>query len=409
MKAGYSSEPGGTVCQIVALLAELHNNQSMNDFPPGGIMTAIPDLITMTRELVKIPSESSEPVATPASRPETGVIEYLEPICRAAGVEHYTMEALPGRSNLVVRLRNPGAPRLLIVAHLDTVSGNGMEQPFSGELRDGAILGRGACDDKGPLAAGLSALLDLHLELGVAPAYDITFAGSIDEECTMSGARKLAEELEGWDLCIALEPTDLKIIRAHKGVFRCRITTRGKAAHSSHPDKGVNAITMMMPIVRDLEQLAVDLKTRPDPDLGPASLAVTKIKGGASLNTIPERCEAFIDIRVLPEMTFEKVTGLVQKCVAGRGEIDQIYSCDGIDTDPDNPLIESLTASIRAGGGDPGPITASFATDCSHLHRKGPCIVWGPGDIHQAHQATEYIAVAQLEQAYHILKDFLAG
>lgn len=372
-------------------------------------MTAIPDVITMTRELVKIPSESSEPVATAATGPEVGIVEYLSQICRAAGVEYYTLEALPGRANLVVRLPNPGAPRLLIVGHMDTVSGGGMQDPFSGELRDGVIFGRGACDDKGPLAVGLAAVLDLHLELGVAPAYDITLAGSIDEECTMSGAKKLAEELDDWDLCIALEPTNLKIIQAHKGVYRCRVITRGKAAHSSHPDKGINAITAMMPIINDLEQLGTDLKAKSDPNLGRASLAVTKIQGGVSLNTIPDYCEARIDIRLLPDMQKEEVTDLIKKCVADRGEIDEVDCYDGIDTSMDNPLIESLMASIKAGGSDPGPITASFATDCSRLQHKGPCIVWGPGDIHQAHQSTEYIAVAQLEQAYHILKNFLAG
>ncbi|MEN8136483.1 MAG: M20/M25/M40 family metallo-hydrolase [Thermodesulfobacteriota bacterium] len=372
-------------------------------------MTAIPDVITMTRELVKIPSESSEPVATTTGGPEVGVVEYLSQICRTAGVEYYTMEALPGRENLVVRLPNPGTPRLLIVGHMDTVSGGGMADPFSGDLRDGVIFGRGACDDKGPLAVGLAAVLDLHRELGVAPAYDITFAGSIDEECTMSGATKLAEELADWDLCIALEPTDLNIIRAHKGVYRCRVITRGKAAHSSHPDQGLNAISMMMPIINDLERLGTDLKAQADPDLGRASLAITKILGGTSLNTIPNYCEIGIDIRLLPNMQREEVTELVKKCVADRGEVDEIYSGDGIDTSMDNPQIKSLMASIKAGGGDPGPITASFATDCSRLHHKGPCIVWGPGDIQQAHQSTEYISVPQLEQAYHILKNFLAG
>ncbi len=372
-------------------------------------MTAIPDVITMTRELIKIPSESSEPVAATTDGPEVAIVEYLSQICRAAGVEYYTMTAMPGRENLVVRLPNPGAPRLLIVGHMDTVSGGGMKDPFSGTLRDGIIFGRGACDDKGPLAAGLTAVLDLHRELGVAPAYDITFAGSIDEECTMSGAKKLAEELADWDLCIALEPTDLKIIRAHKGVYRCRIITRGKAAHSSHPERGINAISIMMPIIKDLEQLGTNLKTKSDPDLGQASLAVTKINGGVSLNTIPDYCEVWLDIRLLPDMQTNEVTEMIKKSVAERGEVDGIYSCDGIDTNMDNPMIESLMTSIRSGGSDPGPITASFATDCSHLHHKGPCIVWGPGDIHQAHQTTEYITVDQLEQAYHILKNFLAG
>lgn len=373
------------------------------------MMPTIPDVITMTRELVRIPSESSEPVAAYAAGAEAGIVKYLSGLCRAAGVEYSTMAVLPGRENLVVRLPNPGAPRLLIIGHMDTVSGGGMLEPFSGELRDGVIFGRGACDDKGPLAVGLAAVLALHLELGVAPAYDITLVGSVDEECTMAGARKLAEGAAGWDLCIALEPTNLKIIRAHKGVYRCRVITRGKAAHSSHPEKGRNAIVAMLPIIADLEQLGKKLARRTNPDLGQASLAITKIKGGTSLNTIPDYCEVGVDIRLLPDMALAEVTELVRKCVAARGEIETIHCCDGIDTDMTNPLIESLVASIVAGGAEPGPITASFATDCSHLHHQAPCIVWGPGDIHQAHQASEYITVAQLEKAYHILKDFLAG
>lgn len=378
-------------------------------FSARSIMFAIPDVITMTREMVKIPSESSEPIATAAAGVEAGIVNYLKPICKAAGVDHYTMEVRPGRENLIVRLPNPDAPRLLIVGHMDTVSGCGMAEPFSGELRDGLIFGRGACDDKGPLAAGLSAVLALGPNNGVTPAYDITFAGSVDEECTMSGARKLAAELADWDLCIALEPTNLQVIRAHKGVFRCRIITRGKAAHSSHPDKGINAITAMIPIINDLQLLGVDFRARVDQDLGRPSLAITKIQGGASLNTIPDCCEVWIDVRLLPEMRKDEVTALVGKCVAGRGEIDNIYCCDGINTSIDNPLIESLMTCIKAGGGDPGPVTASFATDCSNLHHKGPCVVWGPGDIHQAHHNTEYIAVDQLIQARHILFDFLTG
>jgi acetylornithine deacetylase len=363
----------------------------------------------MTRELVRIPSESSEPVSSSQNSPEKKVLEYLASLCRAADLEHHTTEALPGRDNLVVRLPNPGAPRLVIVGHMDTVSGKGMDEPFSGELRDGMILGRGSCDDKGPLAAGLAALIALHRDLGVAPAYDITFVGSIDEECTMSGAESLAAELEGWELCIALEPTDLKIINAHKGVYRCRITTSGKAAHSSHPDKGLNAVTSMMPIVNDLDGLRVKIAKNKHPKMGRASLAVTKIQGGSSVNTIPDHCELVVDIRLLPDMYINEVAEQVRNCVGDRGKVDEIYSGDGISTSMDNPLIDALAESIKAGGGNPGPINASFATDCSRLHNKGPCIVWGPGNIHQAHQSTEYIAVDQLERSFHILKDFLSG
>jgi len=371
-------------------------------------MKTIPDVITMTRELVRIPSESSDPVGTKIPAVEKPVVGYLREICRQAGIEHYTSEVLPGRENLLVRLPVKDAPRLLIVAHMDTVSAGTMTEPFSGGLKDGKIFGRGSCDDKGPLAAGLSAVLALHKK-GLEPLYDVTFAASIDEECTMSGAESLARDITGFELCIALEPTDLKIIRAHKGVYRCRIITRGLAAHSSHPDKGHNAVTAMMPIINDIGELRIRIARNKDPDLGRASLAVTRIQGGNSVNTIPDYCEAVVDIRLLPDMHIAEVGELVRKCVGDRGEVEELYTGDGISTSMNNPLITALSGSISREGCDPGPITASFATDCSRLHQKGPCIVWGPGDIHQAHQATEYISVEQLKQAEMILKNFLLG
>ncbi len=371
-------------------------------------MTNPPDPVTLASSLVRIPSESSDPLATDPAAPEKGMVAYLTSICRAAGIQHRTSEAKPNRENLVVRLPKPGAPRLLIAAHLDTVSGRGMKEPFGGDLCEGSLWGRGACDDKGPLAAGLSAILDLHAN-GIEPIFDITFAGTVDEECTMAGAEQLAREIDSFDLCLALEPTDLKVITAHKGVYRFVVITRGKAVHSSHPEKGENAISRMLPILRDLERLGEELNQRQHPELGRASLAVTKIQGGASLNIIPDYCEAAVDIRLLPEMTIGDTAARIRELIGDRGEVVEVYTGEGINTDPDLPLIRDFLAVLRAAEVEPGPTTASFATDCSRLHHLGPCVVWGPGDIAQAHQINEHIPVSQLERATCVLKNFLTG
>lgn len=366
------------------------------------------DPLTLARALVRIPSESSDPIATDPTGPERQVVAYLAGVCREVGIEHRTSQVLPGRENLVIRLPNPGAPRLLIAAHLDTVSGRGMAQPFAGELREGCLWGRGACDDKGPLAAGLAAILDLH-GLGIKPAFDVTFVGTVDEECTLAGAEQLAREIDGFDLCLALEPTDLKVINAHKGVYRCRVITRGKAVHSSHPEKGDNAILRLLPILADLQAFGAELAEKSHPRLGPATLAITKIQGGATLNMIPDSCEAVVDIRLLPEMTVAATGARIQALLAGRGEMDELFAGEGINTAMDNPLIDQFMTAIRAAGVEPGPITAAFATDCSRLHHLGPCLVWGPGDIAQAHQISEHIPVSQLLRATEILKIFLTG
>lgn len=371
-------------------------------------MPNLPDPVTLASSLVRIPSESSDPVATDPVAVERQVVAYLASVCRAAHLEYRTSEVWPGRENLVIRLPNPGAPRLLIAAHLDTVSGRGMSAPFAGDLREGSLWGRGACDDKGPLAAGLSAVLDLHAR-GVKSVFDLTFVGTVDEECSMAGAEQLAREIDGFELCLALEPTDLKVINAHKGVYRFLVVTRGRAVHSSHPERGDNAINRMLPILNDLQGLGAELAECRHPRLGPASLAITRVQGGASLNIIPDYCEAGIDIRLLPEMTAEDMAARVRELIGDRGEVVEVYTGEGINTGMDNPLVQQFMAAIRAEGAEPGPITAAFATDCSRLHHLGPCLVWGPGDIAQAHQISEHIPVSQLERATVILKNFLTG
>ncbi len=371
-------------------------------------MPNLPDPVTLASSLVRIPSESSDPTATDAAGPEREMVAYLSSLCREAGLDYHTAEARPNRENLVIRLPNPGAPRLLIVGHLDTVSAAGMTDPFNAALREEALWGRGACDDKGPLAAGLSAVFDLHAR-GVTPVFDLTFAATIDEECTMAGAEQLARDLDGFELCIALEPTDLKVITAHKGAFRFIVSTRGKAVHSSRPDQGDNAIMRLLPILADLETWGAELARHEHPTLGRASLAVTKIQGGTSLNVIPDYCEAAVDIRLLPEMGREEIGAAIRRVIGGRGEVLELYTGDGINTDPDLPLIRKFLGAVRAAEVEPGPVAAAFATDCSRLHHLGPCVVWGPGDIAHAHQLSEHIPVSQLLRGTEILKNFLTG
>ncbi len=366
------------------------------------------DAMTLACELVRIPSESSEPVATSDTAPEAAVLARLIEICRDAGLDHVVQQVLPGRDNLLVRLENPGAPRVLLTAHMDTVSARGMVEPFSGALRDGRVWGRGACDDKGPLAVGLSVLLALHRQK-ITPAYDITLAATVDEECSMAGAMRLAADLGPVDLAIGLEPTGLRIVKAHKGVYRFRVITHGQAAHSSAPEHGDNAILAMLPIIRDLERFGAELAEEYDPELGRPALSVTQIAGGASINIIPDRCSAGVDIRLLPAMEPEDMAARILEVVDGRAEVEEIYRGHGIRTDMARPSIAALQNAISAEGGDPEPITAAFATECAKLSPCGSCIVWGPGDIDQAHQEVEYVFVEQLTAACRILQRFLTG
>jgi len=363
------------------------------------------DPITLTRELIAIPSESSNQTATDPGRPEEAVRAFLAGLCQRHGIPTERLGAMPGRDNFIAFFPAANKKRLLLTAHMDTVSAAKMENPFAAALEAGKIKGRGACDDKGPLACAFAALVNLHAARKEL-AWDVTFAATVDEECSMSGAAALAGH-GPWDLIIGLEPTGLQVITAHKGVFRCTISTTGHAVHSSIPEKGRNAIMAMHDVITDLKTLEFRLKRQRHPDLGRATLAVTQIEGGSSVNIIPDHCRISVDVRLLPEHDPDSLARTLSNLVGWRGEIEETFSAQGIFTDPGAPPVQQFLATLAAHGHDPTTTTAAYATDCSRLSSQGPCIIWGPGDISQAHQVDEYIEISEIEAAGRVLTDFL--
>ena len=369
-------------------------------------MIDIDQVVQLIQELIRIPSESSGQTLTDPAGPEQAIVDYLSGLCSSAGVQHEVWEVMPGRPNLLLRFPKPGAPRVLIVGHLDTVSAAGMEAPFLAEIRDGCIWGRGACDDKGPLASVLGTLLQLHGQ-GHELRHEVLVAATVDEECTLSGAAALRERVGSWDLCLCLEPTGLRIVKAHKGVYRCRITTQGKAVHSSAPHLGVNAILVMLEVIKDLQLFEFRLTRHKNPDLGKATLAITQIKGGSSINIIPDQCEIAVDVRLLPEHFPPMIGNAIRQMVGSRGTVEDLFSARGMQTEMDLPLIRELQERLKAYGLPDEGVTASYATDCSELRDNGPCIIWGPGHIKEAHQVTEHIEIEQVKMAVELLEAFL--
>jgi len=371
-------------------------------------MINIEQTITLIQSLIAIPSESSGQTATDAGAPEQALVDYLAGLCDSLGIEYQTQEVLPGRSNFIARFPCPGQPKLLIVAHLDTVSATGMTDPFTGRLDEGKIWGRGACDDKGPLATALSTLIQLWTERE-GWRFDVIFAATIDEECSLKGAASLRGVVEPWDLCLCLEPTSLKIVKAHKGVYRCRVTSRGKSVHSSAPELGRNAILGMVEIIDDLQLFACRLSRHKHPELGRATLAVTQIVGGVSVNIIPDRCEISVDVRLLPEHQPQAIGRALQQVVGNRGTVEDLFAARGMQTAMDNPCIRQFQQALRDAGHCDEAVNAGYATDCSELQDSGPCIIWGPGHITQAHQVDEHIETSQVADACQVLASFLLG
>jgi acetylornithine deacetylase/succinyl-diaminopimelate desuccinylase-like protein len=362
--------------------------------------------VELTRQLVRLPSESSAPTSTAPASPENRVADFLFSTLQQGGLKTWKQPVTGKRFNVLAHYPGEG-PKLLLTGHMDTVSAQGMTDPFDGRLADNRIWGRGACDDKGPLAAVVSVLLWMQ-EKGLDSYYDIIFAATVDEESQMTGAQKLAGWLEDFDLCIALEPTCLKIVRGHKGNLRLKITTNGRATHSSEPAHGDNAVEKMLHLMNGLSGYVKDFsRFSGNLDCGKAAFSITSIHGGSSSNIIPDHCAVTVDFRLLPDMVPEKILQDVHAIIGPGAEIEVFFSGSGMTTDFDQPLVTRLAEIITGRQEDPGPVCVSYATDCCRLVAKGPCIVWGPGDIRQAHNQVEFIEVGQLHKAVAVLQEFL--
>ncbi len=189
---------------------------------------------------------------------------------------------------------------------MDTVSVQGMEiSPFDPRFHNGLVYGRGACDTKAGLAAMMHAMAAIHLANEI-PACNVWLAAVVDEEYSFRGVLKLCETLRA-DAAIIAEPTDLRIAVASKGVLRWRIIARGRAAHSSKCDLGVNAIYHMAQVIRSIEAEHMRLGEIVHPLLGPASCNVGKISGGVQVNFVPAECTIEIDRRLLPGEDVDQV------------------------------------------------------------------------------------------------------
>lgn len=366
--------------------------------------------LSLTREWIGIPSESSGPAFSDPNAPEAAMVNALKGLWDQHGVSYQCENVLPGRDNIAAFFPRPGAPRLLITGHMDTVSAQGEMHGCQAYEKDGLLYGRGACDDKGPLAAAVCALLTCDRQ---TMAYDTTFLATIGEECGLLGAKAYAEahvDEPPFDLIIGLEPTRLQTITSHKGSYRFRVTTHGKSCHSSTPELGDNAITNSLPLIKKLQQYGDQISQRHCPRTGHPTLAITKIKGGTAFNIIPETCDLTVDIRTVPGLDGDEIDAALQAMGVSLKDVNPYEFEPAMgDRQPEGPIWERFKNILQADGIDVRPQAVKFCTDCAFLQARGPCVVWGPGDIAQAHTKSEYIAIDALVQATALLKQFLMG
>ncbi len=344
-------------------------------------------------------------------RPESHIADYIERFFSERGIETWRQEVLPDRPNLIARLpgRNSGR-RVVLEAHVDTASITGMTiPPFEPEVRDHRMYGRGSCDTKAGLAAMMHAVASLHAD-GAKPECEVWMVAAADEEYSFRGVTRLCEGLQA-DAAIVAEPTELRAIIASKGVLRWKVRTHGKAAHSSKPALGVNAIVKMAKVIQLFEQSAAEL-TRRHPLLGVATQNIGVIRGGVQINFVPDWCEIEIDRRLLPGETAAAVLAGYESLLAG---LDLAVTMDppmlvdeALETAANSSVAQTASGVLRHMGLNSELAGVPYGSDASKLSRHGvPSIIFGPGSIDQAHAAVEYVECEQVLRAEEFYRQFL--
>ena len=376
-------------------------------------MASQPTSVRLLQDLIALPSVNPAFFSDPQLHGEHRVAAFLESAARRQGLDVESQAVVPGRSNLLVRLSPRGEVRhrVLLAPHMDTVGEPAYALQLTPVVRDGRIYGRGACDTKGSVAAFFQSLLNVAAA-GPRPNHtEILFVGLIDEENMQLGSRHFAQHGPQGDLAIVGEPTGLEIVTAHKGDVWLRLRTTGRSAHGATPHRGKNAVTAMARIVLALEtEYAAELAARPaHPRLGRPTVNVGRIDGGRQPNIVPAECTIDIDRRTLPGETEAGVRREIIALLRRHGlkaSYDNLRTspCEPLDTCPDLPLVRSLTRAA----GRKGTQGVHYFTDAAPLAAGGtPSVVFGPGDIAQAHTEREWLAISQLEKSIQILERFL--
>jgi acetylornithine deacetylase len=335
---------------------------------------------------------------------------------RGLGLDVEIDEALAGRPNVIARLHRPGARRsVLWEGHLDTVQCTEMTvAPFEPVVRGGRLFGRGAVDDKGCLVMFLLALRDL---LARPAPIDITFVAAVDEEFQARGILHHLRRGERADAGVAGEPTDLRIVTACKGVIRFHVDILGRAAHTSRPELGIDAVAIASDLLVHLRAvLGPRLRSRAHSLVGSPTLVCSLIEGGQGVNTVPERCRLTFDRRTLPGETGDGAWAEFRDLAASfaRGLppgasvtvhppfIDAL----SMDVPADAAFVASARAACVAAGLPDAPLGVAFGSDATKMTGAGiPTIIFGPGSIAQAHAADEFVEVGAVLRAASLLAD----
>jgi succinyl-diaminopimelate desuccinylase len=307
--------------------------------------------------------------------------------------------------NLITRI-GTGKEKIILSGHLDVVPVGEKSRwkypPFSAEVINGKMYGRGACDMKGGLTMLIGTLLNLKKHSEFLAKYTIILIASADEEAGMTGAYNCVRNgiMKDSILLIVGEPTDMNIGIAEKGLLWADIHIYGKAGHASTPELGINSIECTLNLIPQLHKCLDNIENRV---LGNSTLNIGRISGGIANNIVPEKTILSVDYRYIPEQDYMKLNENIRAIDASpcRSEVKITHTLPAIQTDTGNLFIQNLK---KINGKE--FIGLPYATDAGvlvQIKNPVPFVIYGPGDPGVIHKPNEYIEIGDVLKATEIL------
>ena len=374
------------------------------------------EILVVARSLMAARSENPGGTEDDAAAVAVGVLEGL-------GADVEIVRGAAGRPSVVATIGEGDGSALAWNGHLDTVPAGSLDtwtvDPFAGAVMDGRLIGRGACDMKGPIAAALAAAAAVR-RAGIEGSGRITFHLAADEELAgIHGTKVLWERgLLTQGGAIVGEPSDLAVGLAERGGAWITATAHGKAAHGSQPDRGVNAITSMARYLLRLPEVLPDIEHAL---CGRPTVNAALIDGGSAPNVVPDRCAVDIDRRLLPgEGDRDAVLAPFETLAADirreHPEVDVRVAVrewtDAAEAPAETAVADAVRSASRAERGQtPADVGFTGITDARFYINDAriPTVIFGPGSLTVAHAANEWILVDDLVLAARMYARIFAG
>jgi succinyl-diaminopimelate desuccinylase len=353
----------------------------------GSPLSAAERAITLAAELIRIRSDEQAG--------ELAAAELAADRLESAGLDVALLPFGDGRRNVVARLEGAGERPVCLSGHVDVVGADPAawsRDPWDGAVEDGALHGRGASDMKGAVAAIIvAAEAWAATDPARRPPLLVVLSGGEETGCLGAQALAAAGALEPASVLIVPEPTSCRPLIGHRGGMWLRAELHGRPAHASAPHLGHSAVRDAAAAI-----LAFDaIEHRSDDLLGASTLSVGRIAGGVAVNVVPAHCTLDIDVRTLPGETGASWSERLRSALGPDAVITTMFEMPAVRSDPDAPALLQAAAAL----GLPRPAGAApYITDASVLAAAldAPVLLWGPGDLSQAHAVDERCSVDQI-------------